>query len=60
MNFDIGAGEGFGILVAVFVVYAIPIAIVIWVLKSIMQMRTKLDQIQARLDSLSSQLDARR
>lgn len=60
MNFGVGAGEALSILVVVFAFYAIPIAIVIWVLRSVMHMRTRLDQIQARLDALAARLDARR
>ena len=58
MNF--GDGAAFSIIVAIVAIYGIPLAVVVWVLKSIVQMRSKLEQIQARLDALSSQLDARR
>ena len=55
-----GFGEGFSVLGAVAFVYAIPIAVVIWVLANVWRIRRQLDQIQARLDALSARLDARR
>jgi hypothetical protein len=55
-----GDGAAFSIIIALVAIYGIPLAIVVWVLRSILQMRTKLDQIQSRLDDLSAQLNARR
>lgn len=60
MNFGLGAFEGIQIIFAVLVIWAIPIAITGWVLRSIVQMRRKLDQIQSRLDAMAADLDARR
>jgi hypothetical protein len=57
---EFGDGATFSIIIALVAIYGIPLAIVVWVLRSIVQMRTKLDQIQSRLDDLSAQLNARR
>jgi len=55
-----GFGDGFSVLSAVAFVYAIPIAIVIWVIANVWRIRRQLDQIQARLEALTARLDVRR
>lgn len=53
-------GEGFPLVLVSLLVYGVPIAIVIWVVRSVKQMRTRLDQIQVTLDRIAAGLEAKR
>jgi hypothetical protein len=55
-----GFGESFPILLAFALTYGIPLAVLTWVVVTFSRMRRQLDQIQARLDALSAEMDARR
>ena len=54
-----GFGEGFPIVVTLFI-YAVPLGLVVWLAVSLRRLRTRLDEIQARMDVLSTRLDTKR
>ena len=53
-----GFGEGFSVILSAVFVYAIPVAGGVWLLVTIVRVKNQLDQIQARLDSISKRLDS--
>ena len=54
-----GFGEGFPFLVKL-LVYAVPLGLAVWLVVSLRRLRSRLDEIQARMDVLSTRLDTKR